>query len=127
MNRIATVVKGYPRLSETFIAQEILGLERRDVPQLIVSPRDPKGPHAVEIAVDPALLAAGDHNGSTFYQHQKFQQAAAGRQQVEVTLTDGWWAVEMGLAAQRSATTGEAVTIDAGLLRNPKAKSPCAA
>src|SRR5436190_1553079 len=29
MNRIATIVKGYPRLSETFIAQEILGLEKR--------------------------------------------------------------------------------------------------
>jgi glycosyltransferase involved in cell wall biosynthesis len=40
-NRIATVVKGYPRLSETFIAQEILGLERRGVAQLIVSLRQP--------------------------------------------------------------------------------------
>lgn len=86
------------------------------VPQLIVSPRDPKGPRAIEIPVDPALLAAGDHNGSTFYQHQKFQHAAAGRQPVEVTLTDGWWAVEMGLAAQRSAQTGEAVAIDGSRL-----------
>jgi glycosyltransferase involved in cell wall biosynthesis len=41
MNRIATIVKGYPRLSETFIAQEILGLERRGVRQLIVSLRQP--------------------------------------------------------------------------------------
>jgi glycosyltransferase involved in cell wall biosynthesis len=41
MNRIATIVKGYPRLSETFIAQEILGLERRGVRQLIVSLRHP--------------------------------------------------------------------------------------
>jgi glycosyltransferase involved in cell wall biosynthesis len=41
MNRIATIVKGYPRLSETFIAQEILGLEKRGVPQLIVSLRRP--------------------------------------------------------------------------------------
>ena len=36
MNRIATIVKGYPRLSETFIAQEILGLEKRGIAQLIV-------------------------------------------------------------------------------------------
>ena len=28
---VAIVLKGYPRLSETFIAQEILGLERRGV------------------------------------------------------------------------------------------------
>ena len=41
MTRIATLVKGYPRLSETFIAQEILGLERRGVPQLIISLRRP--------------------------------------------------------------------------------------
>jgi glycosyltransferase involved in cell wall biosynthesis len=40
-SRIAVVVKGYPRLSETFIAQEILGLERRGLPLLIVSLRHP--------------------------------------------------------------------------------------
>jgi glycosyltransferase involved in cell wall biosynthesis len=39
--RIAVVVKGYPRLSETFIAQEILGLERRGLELLIVSLRQP--------------------------------------------------------------------------------------
>ncbi|MEF2553681.1 glycosyltransferase family 4 protein [Aurantimonas sp. A2-1-M11] len=39
--RIATIVKGYPRLSETFIAQEIAGLEDRGVAQLIVSLRQP--------------------------------------------------------------------------------------
>ena len=41
MNRIATILKGYPRLSETFIAQEILGLENRGIAQLIVSLRKP--------------------------------------------------------------------------------------
>jgi glycosyltransferase involved in cell wall biosynthesis len=41
MTRIATIVKGYPRLSETFIAQEILGLEKRGIQQLIVSLRHP--------------------------------------------------------------------------------------
>lgn len=41
MNRIATIVKGYPRLSETFIAQEILGLEKLGLSQLIVSLRKP--------------------------------------------------------------------------------------
>jgi len=39
--RIAVVVKGYPRLSETFIAQEILGLERRGLDVFIVSLRRP--------------------------------------------------------------------------------------
>jgi predicted dehydrogenase len=84
------------------------------VAQVIVSPRHPKGPHAVEIPVDPELLQAGDHNGSTFYQHQRFQRAIQGLQSVEVTLEDGWWAVAMGQAAQRSAMTGQAVMIDNG-------------
>jgi glycosyltransferase involved in cell wall biosynthesis len=39
--RVAVVVKGYPRLSETFIAQEILGLERRGLALTIVSLRHP--------------------------------------------------------------------------------------
>ena len=82
------------------------------VAQVIVSPREPKGPHMIEIQVDPQLLAAGDHNGSTFYQHQRFQRAARAEQSVEVSLTDGWWAVAMGLAAQQSATTGQAVYFD---------------
>ena len=46
--RIAVVVKGYPRLSETFIAQEILGLETRRVPLEIWSLR-----HPTEKAVHP--------------------------------------------------------------------------
>ena len=41
MPRVAVVLKGYPRLSETFIAQEILGLERRGLDVLIVSLRRP--------------------------------------------------------------------------------------
>jgi glycosyltransferase involved in cell wall biosynthesis len=40
-NRVAFVVKGYPRLSETFIAQEILALEQRGLDILIVSLRHP--------------------------------------------------------------------------------------
>ena len=38
---VAFVLKGYPRLSETFIAQEILGLERRGLDIRIVSLRHP--------------------------------------------------------------------------------------
>ena len=42
--RVAFVVKGYPRLSETFIAQEILALEQRGLEILIVSLRHPTDP-----------------------------------------------------------------------------------
>src|SRR3712207_1893079 len=43
--RIAVVVKGYPRLSETFIAQEILALEGRGIPLEIWSLRHPTERH----------------------------------------------------------------------------------
>jgi glycosyltransferase involved in cell wall biosynthesis len=55
-SQIAVVVKGYPRLSETFIAQEIRGLERRGLTLAIVSLRRPTDPasHALhrEIRAD---------------------------------------------------------------------------
>ena len=38
---VAIVVKGYPRLSETFVAQELRGLERRGIALEIVSLRHP--------------------------------------------------------------------------------------
>ncbi|MCB9959600.1 MAG: glycosyltransferase family 4 protein [Rhodospirillaceae bacterium] len=42
--RIAVVVKGYPRLSETFIAQELLGLQQAGLDFAIVSLRHPTDP-----------------------------------------------------------------------------------
>lgn len=41
MGAVAFVLKGYPRLSETFIAQEILGLERRGLDIRLISLRHP--------------------------------------------------------------------------------------
>ncbi len=40
-DKLAIVVKGYPRLSETFIAQEILGIQQAGIPYRIVSLRHP--------------------------------------------------------------------------------------
>lgn len=83
------------------------------VPRVIVSPRNPKGPMELDVPVDPALLAAGDHNGSTFYQHRGFADVVMGLRAPEVTLRDGWWAVAMGQAAQQSAATGQSVALAA--------------
>ncbi|GFE49984.1 hypothetical protein So717_17370 [Roseobacter cerasinus] len=81
-------------------------------PLLEVSPRMPKRPETRAIPVDPELLEAGDHNGSTFYQHQKFLELVrGGRTQPEVSFEDGLWAVKMGMAAQESARTGQAVLL----------------
>ncbi len=84
------------------------------VPQVVLSPRFPKGPVTLDVPVDPAALAAGDHNGSTLYQHQRFRAAVLGEGRVEVTLADGLAAVLMGLAAQESARTGQAIDLTAG-------------
>ena len=74
----------------------------------------------LDIPVDKALLAAGDHNGSTFYQHQKFFEMAkafkAGDKNAkpEVSLQDGLKAVLIGLAAEQSAKTGAAISLESG-------------
>ncbi|KAF0675123.1 Gfo/Idh/MocA family protein [Profundibacterium mesophilum] len=82
------------------------------VPKVVVSPRHPKGPRVIDIPVDPALLDAGDHNGSTFYQHQRFLDLVrSGAGMPEVTAHDGLMAVAIGHAAQASARSGQAVTL----------------
>lgn len=81
------------------------------IARLVESPRSPMGPVEHEILVDPALLSAGDHNGSTFYQHQRFVEAVRGEGPIDVTLEDGAWAVRIGQAAQQSAILGEGVVL----------------
>ncbi len=56
--RVAFVLKGYPRLSETFIAQEILALERLGLEVLIVSLRHPtdRAIHPIHRQISAALL-----------------------------------------------------------------------
>jgi hypothetical protein len=68
-------------------------------------------PRRIDTPVPKALLAAGDHNGSTFYQHQKFQQVVLQGAAPEVSLTDGIWAVRMGQAAQVSALENRVVEL----------------
>ena len=82
------------------------------IPLLEISPRAPKRPEVREIPVDPLLLEAGDHNGSTFFQHQRFLELIRGeRDHPEVSFEDGLWAVQIGMAAQESAAKGEAVLL----------------
>ena len=81
------------------------------ISQVIISPRHPKMPIIEPVEIDPALLAAGDHHGSTYYQHQKFLEVVRGTGKVEVGLADGLKAVQMGMAAQRSAILNEAVSV----------------
>lgn len=80
--------------------------------EIVISPRAAKLERREPIRVDEALLAAGDHNGSTYYQHRKFLDLLrSGEGEVEVSLEDGMKAVMIGVAAEESVHTGKAVEL----------------
>jgi myo-inositol 2-dehydrogenase/D-chiro-inositol 1-dehydrogenase len=98
-----------------FWPQDIMGPQ--PTAELVIEHREPRRREHRDIAVDAVLLQAGDHNGSTFYQHEKFLEVVRGTGSVEVTLTDGINAALIGLAAEHSAATGETVDLAAGPYR----------
>ena len=75
------------------------------------SPRSPLGPETHEVPVDEAVLAAGAHHGSTYYEHLGYRKAILGEGPVEVTVADGLQSVRMGLAAERSIMEGRPVEL----------------
>jgi myo-inositol 2-dehydrogenase/D-chiro-inositol 1-dehydrogenase len=81
--------------------------------EIVVSPRAHERPErGEEVHVDEAMsLKAGDHHGSTYFQHRKFFDMVRDGGRPEVTLEDGLMAVAIGAAAERSARTGEAVDL----------------
>jgi predicted dehydrogenase len=85
--------------------------------ELVIEHRDPRRREHSAIAVDPVLLKAGDHNGSTFYQHEKFLAVVRGAGTIEVSLTDGINAALIGMAAEYSCSTGKAVDLAEGPYR----------
>jgi myo-inositol 2-dehydrogenase / D-chiro-inositol 1-dehydrogenase len=83
---------------------------------LVYSPRvgfmNPKKVEREAVPVDETALAAGQHHGSTYYQHQAFNAAVRGEGPVIVTAEDGLRAVEIGAAAELSAREKRVVTLD---------------
>lgn len=88
--------------------------KRADAPDAYLTVADRvAGERRIEVPVDPAILAAGSHHGSTFYQHQRFAELVrSGKGVPEVTLEDGLWSVRVGEAAERSAREGRAVALE---------------
>jgi len=77
-----------------------------------ISHRETKHVDTHPIEVDHQILGAGDHHGSTYYQHQKFRNLVlSGNGRPEVTLEDGLWSVLVGEAAEQSACSGQAVEL----------------
>ena len=64
------------------------------------------------VHVPEHILAAGDHHGSTFFQHEKFVNLVrTGQGEPEVSLMDGYWSVLVGEAAEESARSGQAINL----------------
>ncbi|MDV7142343.1 Gfo/Idh/MocA family oxidoreductase [Tropicimonas sp. TH_r6] len=80
--------------------------------QVVMSVRETKEVHVEVVDVPNEVLEAGDHHGSTYFQHQKFRDLVlAGEGEPEVTLRDGLWSVIVGEAAEKSAKTGQAYEV----------------
>lgn len=79
--------------------------------EILVSPRTPKNPVRRTVHVDETILKAGDHHGSTYYQHMGFNRVVREGGAVEVTLEDGLKAVRIGLAAEQSIRSGQPVAL----------------
>ena len=85
---------------------------RERASEIVIADRAGKAERAEEIHVDAEVLGAGDHHGSTYYQHKRFiDLVRAGHGRPEVGAEDGLWSVMVGAAAEESARTGQAVEI----------------
>ena len=102
--RIEARVPGPARFSAS-------GEER--VSQMVISPRATKEEICEDVEVDHAILTAGDHHGSTYYQHRHFLTLLQEGGTTAITARDGRQAVAIGLAAEESARTGQAVPLAA--------------
>ncbi len=80
--------------------------------EIEISNRETKDVTTEVVHVDESVLAAGDHHGSTFFQHERFRDLVrTGKGEPEVSLYDGLWSVVVGAAAEESARTGQAVDL----------------
>ena len=80
--------------------------------EFVMSIRTLKEEVREEVQVDEKILQAGDHHGSTFFQHERFLELVrSGKGRPEVDLTDGYWSVLIGEAAEESARSGQAISL----------------
>ena len=80
--------------------------------RLTISDRAARTVRTEAVPVDAAILEAGDHHGSTYYQHLRFRDLVAGRtSRPEVSAEDGLWSVIVGAAAEESVRSGAAIDL----------------
>ncbi len=100
--RIDALIPGPARFSRD-------GKERAS--EIRIAPRDTRIERREPIHTDHTILSAGDHHGSTYFQHRKFLDLVKNGGRPEVSLEDGLKAVVMGAAAEESARTGKSIDL----------------
>ncbi|MEL6435249.1 MAG: Gfo/Idh/MocA family oxidoreductase [Pseudomonadota bacterium] len=83
------------------------------VSQYGIFPRGGARRHIEDVHLDKHLLDAGDHHGSTYFQHRAFADMVQTQAHPQVSLDDGAMAVEMGAAAEEAIREKRAIEITA--------------
>lgn len=120
VKNITLVLKGYPRLSETFIAQEILALEQRGYNVHLVSLRHPtdKSTHPVHQKIQAPVLYLPE------YLYQEPVRVLKGllhcllKRQLKVTLKHFWSDLKRDRTSNRVRRFGQAMVLARELPKN---------
>ena len=104
---------------ELIVAGDQASLYGQAVPRQELEIREARGGAGRRIAVeaDPQILSAGGHGGAVYVEHLRFYEAIRTGQSAGVGAEEGLWAVAVGVAAERSAKTGQVVQMSDVLVR----------
>lgn len=113
ISRIAVVVKGYPRLSETFIAQELLGLERRGLTLEIWSLRHPteRSVHPLHDQISSPVRYLPEYLWREPVRVLRGLASALARPSFRALVRQGWRDLKRDPTANRIRRLGQAVVL----------------
>ena len=86
--------------------------------EVFISKRERNSGKSVPIEIDARVKHEGFHHGSSFLEHREFIDAIREEKPPSVTTHDGLMSVLVGMAAQESIETGQAVDIQNLLTSN---------
>lgn len=69
-------------------------------------------PSIISTPCYPKTIQTSGHMGGTYFEHKRFIDNIDGKETDTATIEEGFWAVIVGIAAEKSAKTGKIVYID---------------
>lgn len=69
-------------------------------------------PSVISTPCYPKTIQTSGHMGGTYFEHKRFIDNIDGKETDTATIEEGFWAVIVGIAAEKSAKTGKIVYID---------------